>query len=217
MGGLPRSIPDLLDIHAVHRAIQDLDEDAIVRVASVAATSERGGWFARARAIGELQKRARYKDAAVVKYAKLLGIGKTLAFELGTIDRHILLPRLGEDGDAATFPIAERRFYSLACRLAPSLKRSALEVLAVAEQGRKQHGRFTTRQLREHFGVPRATDPAKSLKRCLSALGTLDQKTRQRFARAVQDPAEAIQLAQQTAKNARLLVEDLRARTEGNR
>lgn len=123
---------NLLDLPAVHAAINDLDEEGIVAVANEAAVSQAGGWFARARAIGELQRRARYKSAAVATYAERLNMSRSTAFELGAIDRDILLPRLLELGADAKFPIRERRFYSMAIRLAPEVRKPALAILGLS-------------------------------------------------------------------------------------
>lgn len=206
---------DLLNLPAVHRAIQGLDETAILDLATSAAATESGGWFAQARAIGELQRRADYKDAAVVRYAKALGVGKTLAFELGRIDRKILLRRLLNDGDAATFPITARRFYSLALKLAPLVGKSPLAVLAVAEAEHAKDPKFSTRRLREKLGAPAAADPVRGLQRCLEKLGGLSSRDRVRYARAAKDPAAVVALAESAAEAARGLADAARARVGG--
>lgn len=206
---LPAAIDDLLDLCAVHRKIQGLDDEGLVSVATAAAHATADGWFAQARAIGELQRRAQYKSAAVAEHAKRLGIGRSTAFELGAIDRKILLPRLVELGDAALFPIREKRFYALACTLAAELHRSPLSILATAEQARAKNRRFSTRALRAQLGV--RSDPVNGFMRCLRSLGGMQRKARQRFVLAVEDPAAVLRMAEATAENARLLAAELRA------
>lgn len=208
----PSVIVSLLDLPAVHRTLAGMDEAAILEVARSAERAECGGWFARARAIGELQRRSDYKDAAVIGYAKRLEMGKTLAFELAAIDRKILLPRLREEGDAATFPIREKRFYALACKLAPTVRKSPLAILKIAEDGRIENARYSTTRLKERLGVKDQVDPTKGLGKCLVKMATLERKARQRFARAVaKDRNSMIEMAKATAQNATLLVEDLMA------
>lgn len=195
--------------------IQNLDEAEVLRAAIDATGAEADGWFVRARALGELQRRAGYKDAAVVRYARDLGIGKTLAFELCAIDRRILLPRLLEHGDAARFPIRERRFYSVAVRCAPLVKRSALAILAIAEAARAKDRRFTARKLQEQLGVHATRDAAHGITQCLAKISALDEPTRKRVARTAKHPADVVRLAEATAKNARLLADELRAQDGG--
>lgn len=204
-------VGNLLDLPAVHRAIQSLDEREIIEVANAAAGAESGGWLARARAIGELQRRAGYKDSAVVKYAKALGIGKTLAFELGAIDKRILLPRLLEEGDAATFPIRQKLFYTVALRCAPQAKRSPLSILAMAEAARAKDRRFTVRKLQEQLGVHSTKDATHGIAACLERVAALSCQDRKRLARTAKDPAELLRLAEATAKSAHLLADELRA------
>lgn len=201
-------VGNLLDLPAVHRAIQSLDEREIIEVANDAA----GGWLARARAIGELQRRAGYKDSAVVKYTKELGIGKTLAFELGAIDKRILLPRLLEEGDAATFPIRQKLFYTTALRCAPVAKRSPLAILAIAEAARQKDRRFTARRLQEQLGVHASKDATHGIGACLAKVAALACQDRKRLARGAKNPADLLRLAEATAKSAHLLAEELRAK-----
>lgn len=199
-----------LDLPAVHRAIQDLDEAGIVALASEAATTERGSWFATARAIGELQRRAGYRSAAVSKYASALKVSPATAYELGAIDKKILLPRLQADGDAAQFPIHEKRIYVTAYKLAADIKRPALEILRFAEQQRATNKRFSARKLREHFGV--VTEKVNPIERSLAVLARLSGAEREKFVRGVGDPADILELAQRTADSVRALVSDLRGR-----
>lgn len=203
---------NLLDLPAVHAAIKDLDEDGIVAVATEAAVSQAGGWFACARAIGELQRRAKYKTAAVATYAKRLKVSRSTAFELGAIDRDILLPRLRERGADARFPIRERRFYSTAVKLAPSVRKSALAILKIAEEARARDRRFSTRKLRELVGMPSDNGRRRSIKQCLATLGALEAPARARFVRSVADPAGTLRVAEATVENVRALVDELRAR-----
>lgn len=202
------------DLLAVHRAIEGLDdEESILRLASTAASIEAGGWFARARAIGELQRRAHYSTSAVTRYAKELQVSRSLAFELGAIDRKILLPRLKERGDKAQFPIRERLMYATACKLAPELKRPALAILAVAEEQRRTNPRFSARSLRLHFGVKSpARESGMSIDRCLARIGKLNRTQRSQFVRSLTDPVEVMRLAEAAAKNSAALAQELRAR-----
>lgn len=202
---------DLVDLH---RTLAGLNEADVVRVALEAHSAESGGWLARARALGELQRRAGYKDAAVVKYAKALGIGKTLAFELSAIDRRILLPRLAEEGDAARFPLRERRFYTVALRCAPVAKRSPLAILAMAEAARQKNRRFTARQLQEQLGVHSTRDATHGVRACLAKIAGLDSQLRRRVARLAKDPSDLLRLAEATAKSARQLADELRITLE---
>lgn len=206
------ALANLQDLRVVHRAIEGLNEDAILKIAAAAAFSSSGGWLAQARAIGELQRRARYASAAVSQHAKRLGISRAAAFELGAIDREILLPRLREKGNAARFPIPQKRFYTMARRLAPSTRRSALAILAMAESARAKNRRFTTRQLRELLGVDASVDPTKSIASCLVKLSTVQRKARQRYARSVADPVAALRIVEAVAENTRHLVADLTSR-----
>lgn len=195
--------------------IQNLDEAAVLRAAVDAAGAESDGWFVRARALGELQRRAGYKDAAVVKYARDLGIGKTLAFELCAIDRRILLPRLLEQGEAARFPIRERRFYSVAVRGASVVKRTALAILEMAEAARAKDRRFTARKLQEQLGLHSTRDVTHGLRHCLERVAGLNDEARQHFARTTKDPRGMLRLASATEISARCLVDELRAHDGG--
>jgi len=205
-----------LDLHAVHRAVQTLDERGILRLASEAGSADVGGWFARARAIGELQRRADYKDAAVVRHAKDLGIGKTLAFELGAIDKRILLPRLKDQGDAAKFPILEKRYYVTAIRCAPAARRSPLAILAIAEAELAKGHRISTRTLREMVGVASDTDPLLAIEKCLEKLSQLGDPARQRYVHAVKEPDEALRMTESAIKSARMLATALREKLQEN-
>lgn len=203
---------NLLDLPAVHAAIGNLDEESILKIAADAAMSEAGGWFARARAIGELQRRAQYRSAAVATYARHLKMSRSTAFELGAIDRDILLPRLLKRGAVAEFPIRQRRFYSMAVKLAPEVRKSALAILEMAERARAKDRRFSTRGLRELVGVPaHATRRPKSIEQCLATLGALDDPARERFVRAVSDPGEVARLARAAAVKVEKLVARLDA------
>lgn len=204
---------NLLDLAAVHAAIRDLDEEAILQVASDAATSVAGGWFARARAIGELQRRARYKSAAVTTYAKRLKMSPSTAYDLGAIDRDILLPRLRDRGEDARFPIQQRQFYSLAVRLAPEARKSALAIIRLAEAARRQNPRFSTLDLRELIGVP-ARSKSRGVEQALSTLGGLSADARARFVRTAKDPAQMLRAAEATVETAQRIAAELRAATE---
>lgn len=180
-------LPDLLDLHAVHRAIQELGEDGILNLARAAAHAERGGWFARARAIGELQRRGKYREAVVTEHARRLRIGRSTAFELGAIDRYILFPRLSEQGDAAQFPIQQRAIYAHACKLAQRNRRSPLEILALAEGALVERRRVSRRLLEELLGYAHRPDPTKQITRSINALSKLSSSNCKRFARNAPD------------------------------
>lgn len=202
-------VASLLDLPAVHKTMAGRSDDSLSELGRLAGGMGTDAWKVHARVIGELQRRGRYAAAVVGRIAKDLAISKRTAFELGQIDRKILLPRLRERGDAATFPIRGKRFYMLACRLAETAHRSPLEILQIAEQGRQQDRRFSARQLLALLGAPAETTAATD--GIVAKFATLDMA---RFARGAADRAAALELAEACIENACLLVKELRTLIE---
>lgn len=203
---------DLLDLPAVHERLTAASAEDVIRFGKMAGAAQGDAWKAHARAIGELQRRANYGDGAVQQCAKALGIGKKTAERLGMIDRRILYPRLQELGSAATFPIASKQFYLVACQLAKQTRRSALSILAIAEDARLHDRRFSVRKLREHLGVPAESNPARGVARCLATLREIDPSA---VAGTAADPHSLVELAEAAATKAHALASELRARSGG--
>lgn len=104
-------------------------------------------WMSASICCGIAYERAEAKggEIGVNSLAKTFETNKSEISRMARTYRLIIVPRCKEQGDAAVFPIRQRRYYELACDAAVYSNKAATELLAIAEDALAQ-GRFTARE-----------------------------------------------------------------------
>jgi PAS domain-containing protein len=176
----------LLDPVAVDRHLRGADLALIASVFERARGRGQRAWMTMAVCVGRAQAQGGRGDAVIERMAELFRLHRSRIARLGRIYREALLPRL-EGAGTPIFPLAEQAWYEIATEAAGPLGRSALALLAEAEERKRSDPRYSTRRWKSDLGITSADTESAKLRALLVRLAGVEDDAVEEFAQGDAD------------------------------
>lgn len=174
---LERHINPAFLVHQLHDADVTAIADVFIEARSLGARA----WMATSVCAGLAQARASRGDRVLDDLSRLFNLHRSRIARLGAIYRKLLLPRIEEQGEAATFILAEQAWYEIAVEAADALGRDPMELLEEAEEEKLANPRFSTRKWKERLGLCEHGAMANKLRTVLVRLAGIEDDVIEAF------------------------------------